>query len=568
MKALRKKLSIKNMKSKSANTPEYVTLPDVKTIPDAITTWEEMCVKVFPNPQYRRQLGSLQAAVRKHMGDEKFFGELLPKIIKTAKDTPTILDKPIPIVRPKPRPEGDETEDGATSSCYCNEIVLTQKQCLCILANSFLCVWPGRTSFNCLSGEDGTLPSINLDEMFAPLGGPQVAKCRMVLDYFIRQYIRQDELHDPLSRKIVFVRQTAHDVVWEKSDAQLCDVVVHPLRESLDDGHDLLRVDFANAMIGGGAIAYGCVQEEIMFAECPEMCCTRLMFSEMEPDEAILMAGTERFASHKGYAFSLQYDAPHYDTPSPPPPAHAPTQQQPPVSAPAQSAPVDTESDETSEGEPPAESGGQETPKKKKKGVCLVVDPEKEEADKQRAIDKKLAEEEAARKAAEPPPPPKYVNVKDNMLQTYYVAIDATDYRGFGTGKTQFQPALLTRELVKSFAGFHYGSIASIPKQNLPNGVATGNWGCGAFLGDPFLKSILQWLACSQAGHKVYHYYPFDNQPISNELPVLAQQLANNPKVTVGTVLEYLMDSDKVISLYRHHEKTVYHQLMDHFKAQ
>ena len=29
-------------------------------------------------------------------------------------------------------------------------------------------------------------------------------------------------------------------------------------------------------------------------------------------------------------------------------------------------------------------------------------------------------------------------------------------------------------------------------------GVATGNWGCGAFGGDPELKTIIQWLAASQ----------------------------------------------------------------------
>jgi len=30
------------------------------------------------------------------------------------------------------------------------------------------------------------------------------------------------------------------------------------------------------------------------------------------------------------------------------------------------------------------------------------------------------------------------------------------------------------------------------------DGVATGNWGCGAYGGDPELKSLLQWLAVSQ----------------------------------------------------------------------
>lgn len=35
-------------------------------------------------------------------------------------------------------------------------------------------------------------------------------------------------------------------------------------------------------------------------------------------------------------------------------------------------------------------------------------------------------------------------------------------------------------------------------------GIATGNWGCGAFGGDPELKTIIQWLAASQVAlHQV-----------------------------------------------------------------
>lgn len=32
-------------------------------------------------------------------------------------------------------------------------------------------------------------------------------------------------------------------------------------------------------------------------------------------------------------------------------------------------------------------------------------------------------------------------------------------------------------------------------------GIATGNWGCGAFGGDVDLKSMLQWLAASQVSN-------------------------------------------------------------------
>lgn len=37
-------------------------------------------------------------------------------------------------------------------------------------------------------------------------------------------------------------------------------------------------------------------------------------------------------------------------------------------------------------------------------------------------------------------------------------------------------------------------------------GIATGNWGCGAFGGDPELKTIIQWLAASQVASIFYRY--------------------------------------------------------------
>jgi poly(ADP-ribose) glycohydrolase len=33
-------------------------------------------------------------------------------------------------------------------------------------------------------------------------------------------------------------------------------------------------------------------------------------------------------------------------------------------------------------------------------------------------------------------------------------------------------------------------------------GVSTGNWGCGAFGGNPEIKSMIQWIAASQVEEK------------------------------------------------------------------
>jgi hypothetical protein len=44
-------------------------------------------------------------------------------------------------------------------------VTLTQRQCLCVLANAFFCTFTGRLSNNCMSGPD--MPSINLDELYS-----------------------------------------------------------------------------------------------------------------------------------------------------------------------------------------------------------------------------------------------------------------------------------------------------------------------------------------------------------------------------------------------------------------
>ena len=62
----------------------------------------------------------------------------------------------------------------------------------------------------------------------------------------------------------------------------------------------------------------------------------------------------------------------------------------------------------------------------------------------------------------------------------------------------------MTRERRKAFAGF------MVPGSQ--TAIATGHWGCGAFGGDRYLKSLLQWIAASAAGRSL-SYYTSLNKP-------------------------------------------------------
>ncbi|KAJ3700531.1 hypothetical protein LUZ61_004236 [Rhynchospora tenuis] len=71
-------------------------------------------------------------------------------------------------------------------------------------------------------------------------------------------------------------------------------------------------------------------------------------------------------------------------------------------------------------------------------------------------------------------------------------------------------------------------------------GIATGNWGCGAFGGDPQIKSMIQWLAASQALRPFFHYYTFEN-PALQGLDQVMQGMVEK-RWTVGQLWQNLSD--------------------------
>ena len=96
-----------------------------------------------------------------------------------------------------------------------------------------------------------------------------------------------------------------------------------------------------------------------------------------------------------------------------------------------------------------------------------------------------------------------------NRVQTYIVAIDAMNVSHYYTN--QWDVKLRLRELKKAFAGF------SVPKEIFESPVTTiasGNWGCGVFKGDPHLKFCLQWIASTLSGRDLI-YFSFDDDRVT-----------------------------------------------------
>lgn len=126
--------------------------------------------------------------------------------------------------------------------------------------------------------------------------------------------------------------------------------------------------------------------------------------------------------------------------------------------------------------------------------------------------------------------------------QVQLTAIDALVFRRYA--KSQFKPGLVHRELNKAYSGFEPTHTSSTTSGH-QCAVATGNWGCGAFGGEPRLKAIIQWMAASVAGRDMV-YFTFDKS--NNLLEDLKEihKLITSTNPSIGrvwkTLVEYYQD--------------------------
>ena len=108
-------------------------------------------------------------------------------------------------------------------------------------------------------------------------------------------------------------------------------------------------------------------------------------------------------------------------------------------------------------------------------------------------------------------------------------AIDAIDYR-YADPRSQFTESVILRELGKARSGFLRDS------HQLP--IASGNWGCGAFGGEPPLKAVIQWLAASAEGREL-RYFSFGDQRVGDLADFAAAVRQRGD--TVGSLFQRLL---------------------------
>ncbi|CAE7672377.1 Parg, partial [Symbiodinium pilosum] len=171
---------------------------------------------------------------------------------------------------------------------------------LSIMAQMFLCLIPDG---------DRDMPSCSFLNLLFPRQPfrQEVAKLRMFVHYFERCRL------DPPKGELRIWRQVRDGKpstsAWKASSQPLLPMQVADQGIGLEDesGRGCLHADFANRYLGGGVLVGGCVQEEIRFSICPELCAAMLVCPYMLDHEAITIVGGEQFSGYSGYGRSLEY---------------------------------------------------------------------------------------------------------------------------------------------------------------------------------------------------------------------------------------------------------------------
>jgi poly(ADP-ribose) glycohydrolase len=125
------------------------------------------------------------------------------------------------------------------------------------------------------------------------------------------------------------------------------------------------------------------------------------------------------------------------------------------------------------------------------------------------------------------------------------VALDAVDFAHNRNLRPEYQffPYWISREVIKAYAAF-VGAPSQLPSSTRGR-IATGNWGCGAFGGDLYLKFLVQWCAASAAGRPLV-YYTFGNVQLASDIrhfvtSVLVPGSSSALPVTAGQLFRALM---------------------------
>ncbi|KAD3336937.1 hypothetical protein E3N88_32457 [Mikania micrantha] len=386
----------------------------------------------------------------------KWFGEILPALADTLLRLPLMLEahyKSADSISCMGVRDGLRTGLRLLKSQEAGVVLLSQELIGALLACSLFCLFPDSTR------GANHLQVINFDRLFACLydnySENQENKIKCIIHYFERICSSKPVGNVSFERKVLTDDYTLNYIPhpkaesWSKSVVPLCLFEVCSSGLIEDHSKEALEVDFANMYFGGGALGRGCVQEEIRFMINPELIVGMLFLPCMANNEAIEVVGAERFSQYTGYASSFRFCGDFVDN-------------------------KDTDI-----------MGRRKT---RIVAIDALVNPGK------RQYGHKFLLRHAYFNFA-------FCGFSDTCKFHQYQMLFKDDC---------FSEVELDHDLksLESSSDNVLGTSQSASSLD-EVGIATGNWGCGAFGGDPELKAMIQWLAASQALRPFMVYYTF-----------------------------------------------------------
>ncbi|KAJ3128161.1 hypothetical protein HK098_005061 [Nowakowskiella sp. JEL0407] len=304
-------------------------------------------------------------------------------------------------------------------------ITLTQEQIASLLCNAFFCTFSHMNRGKVTSSKG--FPLINFSYLYMGDSEGLCAKSmefklNCLFSYFQRVLGQDYEMKANVTIQRVAIKSFPD---FASKNIPILPIVIAntgTIEDSSTLTEPLSHLDFANRMIGGGALSSGCVQEEILFMLNPELIVTMLVAERMDENECLHVFGTERINSYSGYGKNTKW-----------------------------------------EGEVEDPMGFDKFGRRLRHII---------------AIDAKF-----------------YRSTSFSKSSTHSTSSTTSSSPPHPKSDTQFSPSNILRDIHKAYCGFLPSKIGG---EELC-GIATGNWGCGAFGGDKELKALIQLIAFSSA---------------------------------------------------------------------
>ncbi|EEF29034.1 poly(ADP-ribose) glycohydrolase 1 [Ricinus communis] len=407
---------------------------------------------------------------------KKWFQEVLPALANLALRLPSLLELHYQTA--------DSLLDGVKTGLRllgpqeAGIVYLSQELIGALLACAFFCLFPvtGRGVRH--------LPVINFDHLFEILydnySEKQENKIKCIIHYFERICSCTPVGSVSFERKVLPLEQLPECIsypkadFWNESAVPLCPFEVHNSGFIEDQISDALEVDFANKYLGGGALHSGCVQEEIRFMINPELIAGMFFLPCMEDNEAIEIVGAERFSDYTGYASSFRFSGDYVDKSN-------------------------------------IDSFGRH------KTRIVAIDALCSPGLRQYELKYLLREINKAFCGFYDQSKCDYHkrSIQHTPLQGTWSKLD-NNFLSNEAPSASADTEMYEGEPLNGMVGDSDKKHSSCLRIEDRVGIATGNWGCGAFGGDPELKAIIQWLAASQASRPFVLYYTFGTEALRN----------------------------------------------------